>query len=120
MGMTVDGNTRSFVASEAIARGQLVKLASTEKVAVAGLAEAPIGVAETVSTADGDLITVRLLSSTGTINVKAGGAFDAGAAVYGRAAGVVDDIATSSAVPIGIAIKAGVANALTEVAPITR
>jgi predicted RecA/RadA family phage recombinase len=59
---------------------------------------------------------VDLLSKAGTILCKAAGAFSAGAVVYGRASGLVDDISTSSAIKIGTALEAATAaNDLVEV-----
>jgi len=61
---------------------------------------------------------VRLRSAQGTIKCKASGAFSSGAILYGRANGLVDDIATSSAVRVGVALEAATAaNDIIEVLP---
>lgn len=117
MSQYVDSSVKSFVAGAAIGRGVLVKLTS-DVLSVAALAEEPVGVLEEASFASGDVRPVRLLSAKGTIICKASNAFSQGAVVYGRASGLVDDISTSSACRIGIALEAATAaNDLIEVLP---
>lgn len=117
MSQKVDGNTRTFVAGETIERGLLVRLSAAETVSIAGLAQTPIAVA-TRRVPAGEQGAFDLLSKAGTVQCKAGGAFSAGAVVYGRAAGLVDDISTSSAVKIGVALEAATAaNDIIEVLP---
>lgn len=108
MSQHVETRSKSFVAGGEIAQWILVKL-SSGKLAVAGLAEEPIGVIEAAAFADGDVRSVTLLSCQGTIKCVAAGPFSQGAVVYGRALGKVDDVATSSAVRIGIALEAATA-----------
>lgn len=114
----VDGNVGSFTAAAAIGKGVLVKLSAAGTVDIAALGENPIGVAEEPAFAAGDRIAVRYRSAAGTIKCKASGAFAVGAVVYGRAAGLIDDISTTSAIKIGTALEAATAaNDLVEVLP---
>ena len=117
MSQIVETSTKCFTAGTAIGVGVLVKLSSS-KLAVAGLADQPVGVMEEASFADGDLRSVRLLSAKGTIKCKAAAAVSEGAVVYGRADGLVDDDSSSSAIQIGVALEAASAkNDLIEVLP---
>lgn len=112
-----EGPTKTFTAGAAIGKHILVKL-SSGKLAVAGLGEEFLGTLEDASFADGDLRAVRLRSAQGTLKAVASGAFSAGAVVYGRAAGKVDDISTTSAIRLGIALEAATAaNDIVEVLP---
>ena len=104
MSQFVNTPTKGFTAGAAIGKHILVKLASG-KLAVAALGEEFIGTLEDESFADLDIRTVRLKSAEGTIKCVASGAFANGAVVYGRAAGKVDDISTTSAVRVGIAME---------------
>lgn len=108
MSQFVEAPTRTFTAGAAIGKYILVKL-SSDKLAVAGLAEEWIGVLENESFADLDKRAVRLRSAQGTMKCVASGAFSSAAVVYGRAAGKVDDISTSSAIRVGIALEAATA-----------
>ena len=100
--------TKGFTAGAAIAQHILVKL-SSDKLAVAALGEEFIGTILQESFADGDIRAVRLKSGQGTMKMIASGAFSAGAVVYGRAAGKVDDISATSAIRAGIAMEAAAA-----------
>ncbi|HUU94907.1 MAG TPA: capsid cement protein [Phycisphaerae bacterium] len=112
----VDTGSKVFPAAGALGQGVLVKTPGA--LAAAGLAEQPIGVMKHATFAAGPG-TVDLLSKQGTLLCKAAGAFSAGAIVYGRASGLVDDVATSSAVAIGVALDAATAaNDLVEVMPL--
>ncbi len=104
MSQFVETPTKGFVAGAAIGKHILVKL-SSGKLAVAALGEEFIGTLEDESFADLDIRTVRLKSAQGTIKCVASGAFSNGAVVYGRAAGKVDDISTTSAIRVGVALE---------------
>ena len=105
--------------SAAVAQYVLVKISSS-KVATAGLAEQPIGVSMQQGFADGDVINVALLSKAGTIKMKCADAVAEGAAGYGRASGLIDDVSTSSAIKVGVALEAATAtNDIIEVMPFT-
>ncbi len=118
MSQFVETATKAFTAGAAIGKHILVKISSS-KLAVAGLAEQPIGTIEDEAFADLDVRAVRLLSAQGTLKCVAAAAVAEGAVVYGRAAGKVDDVSTSSAVKIGIAMEAaGAANDIIEVMPL--
>lgn len=108
MATYVEAPTRTFTAGAAIGKHILVK-GSSAKLAVAGLAEEFLGTLEDQSFADGDMRAVRLKSAQGTIKCVAAGAFSQFAVVYGRAAGKVDDVSTSSAIRVGIALGAATA-----------
>ena len=108
MSQATEGRTKTFTAGAAIGQWILVKL-SSGKLAVAALGDEWIGVIEEAAFADLDRRSVVMRSAEGTIKCVASGAFSAGAVVYGRAAGKVDDISTTSAVRVGIALEAATA-----------
>jgi len=108
MSQYVETPTKAFTAGAAIGKHILVKL-DTAKLAVAGLAEQAVGVIEDEAFADGDLRAVRLLSAQGTIKCVAAAAVAEAAVVYGRALGKVDDVSTSSAIRVGVALEAATA-----------
>ncbi len=108
MAEMVAGAVASYTAGAAIAKHILVKLTS-DVLSVAALGEEPIGTLDEASFASGDVRAVRL-RGTGIIKCVASGAFSQGAVVYGRADGKIDDISTTSAIRIGIALKAATAS----------
>lgn len=119
MSQYVDGNTKSFTCGAAIGAHVLVYLSSS-LLQVAGLAQQAIGVLEEESFASGDVRSVRLLSASGTIKMKAANAVAESAVVYGRASGLVDDVSTSSAIQVGVALEAATAtNDIIEVMPLS-
>lgn len=109
MSQLVNTATKAFTVGAAIGKHVLVKLASG-KVEIAGLADEPIGTLEDESFADGDIRSVRLLSAEGTIKCVADDTFNNGAVVYGQEAGKIDDVSTSSAVRVGIALETSTAD----------
>jgi len=112
MSVLEDTGYRSFVPNGAIDKFILVKLSADNTVSAAGLAEEPIGVVVDESYASGagsESVTVALLSKGGTIKCVAANAITRGAIVYGRASGKIDDVSTSSAIQIGVALEAATA-----------
>jgi hypothetical protein len=105
MSQFVEGSVKSFTAGAAIAQHILVYL-SSGVLQVAALGTQPIGTITEAAFASGDVRGVRLLSAKGTIPCVASGTFSQGAIVYGRALGKVDDISTTAAVRIGMALEA--------------
>lgn len=117
MSQYVNTPTKTFTAGAAIGKHILVKI-SSGKLAVAVLGNEPIGTIEDEAFADLDIRAVRLLSAQGTMKCVASGAFSAGAVVYGRAAGKIDDISATSAIRVGIAMEdAAAAGDIVEVMP---
>jgi hypothetical protein len=117
MSQYVEESVKSFTAGAAIGQHTLVKL-TTGKLAAAALTEEPLGTLLEASFADGDVRPVRLRSAEGTMLCKAANAITAGAVVYGRASGLVDDVATSAGIRIGVALEAATAtNDIIEVLP---
>jgi hypothetical protein len=110
MSQFVDGNTKSFIADEAIAVHLRVKLDSDGRVTTAGLADKDIGTAMTPAFAAGDPITVRLRTAAGTHKAIAKEAFAAGATLYTEAGGKVQDTAEATAYQIGTAMEAATAD----------
>lgn len=108
MSQVDDTGHKSFLATAAIVKHALVKLASATTVTTAGLNELAIGTADAAAYAAGDPVSVSLFTKQGTFKCIAAGAFSAGAAVYGRASGQVDDIA-SGAKLVGVAMEAATA-----------
>jgi predicted RecA/RadA family phage recombinase len=110
MSQCVDGQTKTFVADEAIAINLRVKLDSDGKVTVAGLADKEIGTAVTPAFAAGDRVTVRLRTAAGTHKMIAVEALAVGATLYTEAAGKVQDTAASTAFQVGVALEAAAAD----------
>lgn len=110
MSQYVDGNTKAFVADEAIAVHLRVKLDSDGRVTVAGLADKEIGTALTPAFAAGDEITVKLRSGAGTHKMVAIEALAVGATVYTEASGKVQDTAASTSFQVGTALEAATAD----------
>jgi hypothetical protein len=77
------------------------------QVEVAGAGEEHIGITE-FAAASGALVTVRSRKSPGIHEATAAGAFAVGAALYGAAAGKVDDVISGSI--IGYAVEAATAD----------
>jgi hypothetical protein len=110
-----DSGYKAFTAGGALGVGILVKF-SSGKLAAAALTDEWIGVTTQQAFADGDIVTVALRSKQGTYKMAALTSFAQGAIVYGRAGGKVDDVATSSAVRVGMALEAaGAVNDLVEI-----
>jgi len=110
MSQYVDGNTKAFVADEAIAVHLRVKLDADGRVTVAGLTDKEIGTALTPAFAAGDEITVKLRSGAGTHKMVAIEALAAGATVYTEANGKVQDTAAATAFQLGTALEAATAD----------
>lgn len=111
MGMK-DGNLTFTVGAAALAARVRVKITgssttSPPQVEVAGAGEAFIGVTE-YAAAIGDLIAVRPINKGGSQEVTAAGAFAVGAALYGAAAGKMDDAISGSIQ--AYAVEAGLAD----------
>jgi predicted RecA/RadA family phage recombinase len=110
MSQFVDGQTKTFRASAAIAQHARVVLASGGTVSTAGLAEKEIGTAMTPAFAAGDLVTVRLRTAAGTHKMIAVEAFSSGATLYTEASGKVQDTAATTAFQVGTALEAATAD----------
>lgn len=108
MSQFVSTPKKKFIAGAAIGAHILVKL-SSGKLAVAGLGDEFIGTLDEAAFADLDIRSVHLKSAQGTLLAVASGAFTAGAVVYGRAVGKVDDISATSAIRLGIALETATA-----------
>lgn len=105
----IDGSTDTYAVAGAIGKHILVKISAAKTIDVAGLADEHIGTLDEAAFAAGDVRSVTLRNKQGTMNCVAAGAFAVGAVIYGRALGKADDIATSSAVRLGIAKEAATA-----------
>lgn len=120
MSQAVETATKTFIAGAAIAAHRRVKL-SSGKLAVAGLGlvdePVEIGTIEQASFADGDAVSVRLRSATGTCKMVALDAISVGDLVYGTSNGRIRSSATSGD-PLGIALEA--ATALDDVIEVLR
>ena len=102
----------TFTANGALAAKVRVKITAGSttdppQVDVAGAGEEHIGITE-FAAASGALVTVRSRKSPGIHEVTAAGAFAVGAALYGAAAGKVDDVLAGSI--IGYAVEAATAD----------
>lgn len=105
-----DSGFKSFEANGAIPQFARVKLLSTGKIDVAGLAEKEIGTATREAFAAGDIISVKLRSAGGTHKMIAQEALAVAAAVYTEASGKVQDTAASTAFLVGTALTAATAD----------
>lgn len=110
MSQFVDGNTKTFIADEAIAVHLRVKLDSDGRVTTAGLTDKEIGTAVTPAFAAGDPVTVRLRTAAGTHKMVAVEALAAGALLYTEASGKVQDTAAATAFILGHALEAATAD----------
>lgn len=112
--------SKGFKATAALGRGILVKLSAGEVVVATAATDAIIGVTENSCEA-GEVVSVRLLSSGGTAQMKAGGTVSAGAVLTADADGeaVAATQALAGAQPttvaVGRALEAGVDNDIIEV-----
>lgn len=108
IGMAINEGPATFTANGALGANLRVKMtaASTTtppQVELAGLGEQHIGVTE-YAVADGDLVSVKLRTASGTIEFIAAKAIAIATTVYGAAAGKISDASSGSA--IGITKKA--------------
>jgi hypothetical protein len=106
MSQYIDGQTKTFVADEAIAENLRVKLDSDGRVTIAGLADKDIGTAITPAFAAGDNVTVKLRTAAGTHKMVAIEALSVGATLYTEAAGKVQDTAAATSFQVGTALEA--------------
>lgn len=112
--------SKGFVATAALGRGILVKLASGNVVASAAATDATIGVTENSCEA-GETVSVRLVNAQGTMQVKLGGTVAVGNLLVTNASGlaIAGTQAIAGAQPtsrvVGLALEAGVANDIIEV-----
>ena len=112
----VNKSRRAFPATEALDSYRLVTLVAGEA-ALCDAAEAPLGVTE-YAVADGDLTSVRLLNTEGTIEVEATGAVAAGGLVVAAAAGMVAaDSGAGARILIGLSLTTVTAGGVIEVVP---
>lgn len=110
MSQYVDGQTKAFVADEAIAENLRVKLDSDGRVTIAGLTDKEIGTSVTPAFAAGDNVTVRLRTAAGTHKMVAIEALAVGATVYTETDGKVQDTAQATSFQVGIALEAATAD----------
>lgn len=109
MAVYVDGPTKSFVASAAIAQFARVKVASDGTISTAVLADIEIGIALQPAFAAGDVVTVRLRNASGTQKAIAAAAITAGAGVFSAAAGKVS-VSATGAYRLGTALETAAAD----------
>jgi len=110
MAELTESGCKTFEADAAIAQYARVKLDADGKVTTAGLTDKEIGTATREAFAAGDLIAVRLRSSTGTHKMLAIEALAAGATVYTETSGKVQDTAQATAFQVGTALDAATAD----------
>jgi hypothetical protein len=106
MSQYVDGNTKTFIADEAIAVHLRVKLDTDGRVTIAGLTDKEIGTVVTPAFAAGDPVTVRLRTASGTHKMVAIEACAIGAVLYTETNGKVQDTAQATSFQIGTALEA--------------
>lgn len=109
--------SKGFKATAALGTGILVKLSSGEVVVATAATDKIIGVTENSCDA-GEVVSVRLLSSSGTIKVKAGGNVAVGDLLTSDADGEVIATTTAGNRVVGQALESGVDNDLIEALPV--
>lgn len=109
MGQYIDGNTKTFTAGAALAKHTRVKFSSGKMVA-AGDDEKEIGTVVDAVFADGDPVTVRLVTANGTTQMIAAGAIAQGATVHTAADGEINDTQATGAFIVGVALEAATAD----------
>lgn len=109
MSQFVETCCKTFTTAAAIDQHLRVKLDSTGKVSLAGIADKDIGTLEQESFADGDVRAVRLSSAVGTRKCVAAAAITRGARVFTAAAGKVSNTA-ATAFQYGTALEAAAAD----------
>lgn len=113
---SVHKSRRTFPAAEALDSYRLVTLVAGEA-ALCDAAESPLGVTE-YAVDDGDLTSVRLLNTEGTIEVEATGAVAAGGLVVAAAAGMVAaDPGAGARILIGLSLATVTAGGVIEIVP---
>jgi hypothetical protein len=110
MSQFVDGQTKTFIADEAIALNLRVKLDSDGRVTIAGLADKEIGTCVSPAFAAGQPVTVRLRTAAGTHKMIAQEALTVGAEVFTETGGKVQDTAQATSFRVGIALEAAAAD----------
>lgn len=105
-----DNGFKSYEANGAIPQYSRVKLLSTGKIDVAGIADKDIGTATRPAFASGDVVTVKLRTAPGTHKMIASEAIAAGAAIYTESDGEVQDTAAATGFAIGTAMNATTAD----------
>ena len=111
-----ESSRKTFAAGAAIAHQSVVKLGAVG-VEACGADDTPLGFVEIGAREAGELVSVRLINTTGTVEVRAGGNIPAGALVSPGADGAV--VAQSgSALAVGIALIAAANEELIEIVPV--
>ena len=111
-----ENSRKTFVAGAAIANQSVVKL-GTSGVETCGAGDTPLGFVEIGAMAAGELVSVRLINTPGTVEVRAGGSITAGGLLSPGADGVV--VAQSgTALALGIALTAANTDELVEMVPV--
>lgn len=108
MSQYVETPTKAMEAGGAIGLHLRVKF-SSGKIALAGISDKDVGVAEAQAFASGEWIAVRLPSAQGTVKMIAAGAIAQGATVCTAASGKVN-VASALSLVIGVAMEAASAN----------
>ena len=110
-----ENSRKTFAAGAAIAHQSVVKLGAG--VEACGADGTPLGFVEIGARAAGELVSVRLINTPGTVEVRAGGNIPAGALVSPGADGAV--VAQSgSALAVGSALIAAANEELIEIVPV--
>ena len=111
-----ESSRKTFAAGAAIAHQSVVKLGAVG-VEACGADDTPLGLVEIGAREAGELVSVRLINTTGTVEVRAGGSIAAGALVSPGAGGSV--VAQSgAALAVGMALEAAANEELVEIVPV--
>jgi hypothetical protein len=103
MAETNTTGTKTFTSAESMEKGVWVRMGSGT-VEIGQVTEIPIGVSTHAVITAGDPVAVDLMSKSGTLKCQAAGAITAGALVYGRNSGEIDDDSANSALILGVAL----------------
>lgn len=111
-----ESSRKTFTAGAAIAHQSVVKLGAAG-VEACGTDDTPLGFVEIGAREAGELVSVRLINTPGTVEVRAGGSIAAGALVSPGADGTV--VAQSgAALAVGMALDSAANDELVEIVPV--
>lgn len=111
-----ESSRKTFAAGAAIAHQSVVKLGAVG-VEACGADDTPLGFVEIGAREAGELVSVRLINTPGTVEVRAGGSIAAGALVSPGTDGTV--VAQSgAALVVGMALEAAANEELVEIVPV--
>lgn len=111
-----ENSRKTFIADAVIANQSVVKL-GTSGVEPCGAEDTPVGFVEIGAREVGEAVSVRLINTQGTVEVRAGGSITSGALVSPGADGAVV-VHSGTAAVLGIALENASNEELFEIVPV--